>query len=106
MATTQLTLLMLGALATLATLGMFVDMDTPTQMVVSVVAAMTWAITANASLDVIVRDTYAATASEPVWSLVYLSAILALGTGVYAVFTIIGALGREAGATESETLIR
>lgn len=103
MATTPLTLVSLGSLATLATIGMFVDMDAATQIVVSVVAAMTWAITANAALAVLVAPERTS-ATEPVWGIVYVGAILAFATGAFSVLFIIETLGREAGATESAGL--
>lgn len=104
MATTQLTLLFLGTLATLATIGMFVDMDDATTIVVSAMAAILWAIMANASLDVITNASLGVAASEPVWSLVYVAAIMALGTAAFAVFNIIAILGRRSGATDASPL--
>jgi hypothetical protein len=104
MTTTPLTLVFLGALATLATIGMMVDMDTATQLVVSVLAAVTWAITGNAALDVMTAPERTA-ASEPVWGVVYVSVILALATGAFALLFIIETLGRRAGATQSGGLL-
>lgn len=104
MTTTPTTLVFLGALATLSTIGMMTDMDSATQLVVSVVAAVTWAITANAALDVMTAPERTA-ASEPVWGVVYVSVILALATGVFALLFVFETLGRSAGATESGGLL-
>jgi len=100
MTTTPTTLVFLGAVATLATIGMMIDMDIATQLVVSVFAAVGWAITANAALDVMTAPGRTA-ASEPVWGVVYVSVILALATGVFSLLYIIETLGSSAGATES-----
>jgi len=104
MATTQLTLLFLGTLATLATIGMFLDMDEPTAIVVSVFAALPWAIMANASLDVITNASLGVEASEPVWSLVYVGAIMAFATAAFAVFNVFAILGNRSGATDASPL--
>lgn len=100
MATTPLTLTVLAAVATLATIGMFIEMDAPTQIVVSVAAAIFWGITANAALDVLVAPERTSN-TEPVWGIVYVAAILAFATAAFAALFIVETLSSSAGATES-----
>lgn len=73
MVMTEGALLFLGALATLATIGMFIDFgDEPTRIVIGFVAALLWGIFGMSSFDVIVVDSYAAVKSEPITPLAYL----------------------------------
>lgn len=100
MATTPLTLTVVIGIGTLATIAMFLDLDVATAIIVSVLAAIVWAIAANAALSVMVAPERTAD-TEAVWSLVYVSAMLALATGTLGVVRIISTLGSSAGATQA-----
>lgn len=99
---TQAALLFIGALATLATLGIFVDFrdadgnpDRATSVIVPMLAAILWGAFALSSSDVIVRDTSFASASEPITPLFWLGVMFALLLGLYGVHELFFATYEE-----------
>lgn len=81
MATTQLALLFIGALATAATVGFFYRFgDRLTALLVELAAPILWGLFALSSMDVIVRDAAWASASEPVTPLVWVGIGFAVAT--------------------------
>lgn len=102
MAMTELALLFIGALATLATVGMFMDFrDLWTPVIVSFAAAMLWGLFGMSSFDVIVRDTSFAEASEPILPLVWLGFGFAFATGMFWLWQLKNALAGEVGAEDA-----
>lgn len=103
MAMTQTGLVILGGIATLASMGMFRGFrDDGTEIVVHVAATAAWFFLGVSALDVIVRDSYAATASEPMYPVAYLGLAFGLGSFMLTLWRIVKALGDEAGATKSD----
>lgn len=108
MAVTQLTLVLLSAMALFATVGMFVDFDDATTVLVSFAAAILWGTTGLSSYDVIMPDPSTATESymsAPVEPLVYLGFGFAMITALFAIYELVRALGSEAKATRKEDMI-
>jgi hypothetical protein len=106
MAMTQTGLLILGGIATLASIGMFLDFDDDaTGLLLGVAAAIVWGAFGMASFDVIVRDNYAATASEPMYPLAYLGLAFAAIFGMLVLYQFVKKVGEEAGATDTEGLV-
>lgn len=102
MAMTELGLLFMGGLATLATLGLFADFrdadgrpDRATQVLVAFLAAVLWGAFGLSANDVIVRDTSFATASEPIQPLFWLGVLMALLVAVYAIWMLFKAVFTE-----------
>jgi phosphate/sulfate permease len=103
MAVTQLALLFIGALAFVATLGLFYRFgDRWTGILVEGLAAVLWGLLGLSAMDVIVRQSSFASASEPIWPLVFLGIGMALGVGLYAVYDIVEGVGRTANETDLE----
>lgn len=94
--------LFLGAVAVLATIGMFVDWDDATRVVLAFVAAVVWGLMGLSSYDVYVDD--AATTSEPIYVLVYLGIGLAGITTVFAVWQVFALLGADTPGTTREEI--
>lgn len=95
-AITQTSLLFLGALALLATLGMFVDFgDRWTRVLVSFMAAVLWGVFGISAFDVIILDNFAATRSEAQMPLVFVGMGFALMTGMYALADLVKGIGGE-----------
>lgn len=89
---TQAALLFIGGLATLATLGLFVDFRSPdgspdkaTQVLVPFLAAIFWGTFGLSASDVIVRSTSFADASEPIEPLFWLGIVMAILLALYAI---------------------
>lgn len=83
MAMTELTLLFLGSLATLSTIGIFQEFDERwTQVLVTFFTAVLWGMFGLSSYDVVIDD--AATVSEPIMPFVV------LGIGLAAMITLLG----------------
>jgi uncharacterized membrane protein YuzA (DUF378 family) len=107
MAMTQLALVFLGSLATLATIGMFVNVfDRWTSLLVTFLAAILWATFGLSSFDVIVRDAAYASASEPITPLAYLGIGLAMIIGVYGLADLVMGVGEEASDTDMSEVMR
>lgn len=86
-ATTQLVLVFMGSLATVATIGIFKDFgDKATTAVVSFAAAILWAFTGMSAFDVYVDE--AATVSEPIYPLAYLGIGFAIIAAIYGLFAL------------------
>lgn len=106
MAMTQTALVMLGALATLATIGMFYDFpDRWTGVLVGFAAAFMWGLFGMSSFDVIVRDTSFATASEPIMPLVYVGVAMAMITGLFAINDLVKGVAGDASDVDEMSLM-
>lgn len=106
MAMTQMGLFILGALATLSSVGMLREIsDALTNLVIALASAVVWALFAYGALDVIVRDSYAATASEPMYPLVYVGVAFAGISLLVVLDRFATVLSGSAGATTQEGLI-
>lgn len=104
MAMTELTLIWMGSLATLATIGMFVDFgDNATGVIVSFVASILWGFFGISSFDVVIADD--ASVSEPILPLAYLGIGLGVVIGIFTFYRLVRAVGRESGATEAQGFI-
>lgn len=102
MAMTELGLLFIGFLATLATLGLFADFrdsegqrDRATNILIAFLSAVLWGTFGLSASDVIVRDTSFATASEPIEPLFWLGVLLAVLVGIYAIWMLFNAVFTE-----------
>lgn len=103
MAMTQLALLFMGALATLATVGMFVNLDDASRILVSFSGAILWAFFGMSAFDVYVDE--AATKSEPITPLAYLGIGFAVIVGLFAFYTLIDVVRAETEATDPEDML-
>lgn len=102
---TQLLLIFIGSLATLATIGMFVDFgDDATRILVGFVAALLWGIFGLSSFDVIIADSAAVIRSEPVVPLAYLGIGFAMVLTAFWLYKLMQVLANETGATDMERL--
>lgn len=107
MAMTELTLVFLGSLATLTTIGMFVDVfDRWTSLLVTFLASILWATFGLSSFDVIVRDAAYASASEPITPLAYLGIGMAMIIGVYGMADLVVGISEEASDTDTSEVMR
>lgn len=108
MATTPLTLVFLGTLALIATLGLFYEFDDPyTGVLVAFVAAVLWGFFALGAMDVVVYESAApedAGASLDV--LVWTGTGLSLLSVLFAVNDLLHALGGEAESTRPDDFAR
>lgn len=102
---TELGLLFIGGLATLATLGLFVDFqddegnpDRATNILVGFLAAVLWGTFGLSASDVYVDD--AAEVAEPLEPLFWLGILLALLTGIFAIWMLLKAIYTE--STEAD----
>lgn len=95
MAMTQLALVFLGSLATLATAGSLLNVDQATRVVMMFGASILWAWFGMSSFDVIVRDTGFASASEPILPLAYLGIGLAIVVGIGAIWSLLQLMRSE-----------
>lgn len=96
MAMTQTGLMILGAIATLASAGILRGSDDAgTEIVMHMAATVTWLFFGFGSLDVIVRDNYAATASEPMYPLAWTGLAFGLISGALTLWRIVKAVGEE-----------
>jgi len=100
MAVPQSTLLILAALGTLCGIGTLKDMDRAANILAPALSAAIWALFGIASFDVVIRDSYAASASGAIYPLAYLGLMLAVISGMLLVYRLATATGDEAGATE------
>lgn len=92
---TQPMLLFIGALATLATIGMFMDFDDWTGVVVAFGAAFLWGIFGMSSYNVLLVGDAVIT-SVTYMQLVVIGIGLAMMTGVYALASLMYAFGDDA----------
>lgn len=98
MALTQSALLWLGTVALLANVGMFVDMDRFSSIVLPFVASILWGITAIASFDVSVVSG-GTTQSFAFVELVYPALAMAFGSALLGIYELL--LGGSADVEES-----
>lgn len=95
MAMTELTLVFLGVLATLASLGLFVDFgDQWTRLVISFTAAILWGVFGLSAFDVVILFTDPIQ-SEPILPLAYLGIAFALMVALYAVWDLFEGIDRD-----------
>lgn len=107
MAMTQLGLMMMGGIATLATIGMFKDFgDDETRVIMSFGASVLWGFFGMSSFDVIVRSTSYASASEPITPLAYMGIGLSIITGFFAIWMLLMLVKSETSATDLEGMMR
>lgn len=105
MAVTELTLVFIATLATLATVGMFLNFaDRWTELLVTFAASLLWGVVGMSSFDVIVRDTSFATASEPIEPLVYLGFGFAGIIAIYGLHDLLVGVRDEASDADLEDL--
>lgn len=102
MATTELSLAMLGTMAALCSLVLVLNADRPTTVVLSFVGAMLWGLFGLSAFDVLVLDTYAATKSEPILPLVYMGIGLSIVVGMFWLLQLVKLLTDETDATEAD----
>jgi hypothetical protein len=101
MAMTQPVLLFIGALATLATIGMFVGFaDDWTGVVVAFAASLLWGIFGISSFDVILQET-GVSMVVTYWPLVIIGVGFALMTGIFAIMELLFAF--NTGASDIDT---
>lgn len=106
MAMTQLTLLFIGVLALLATVGMFINFgDDATRIVISFLAAILWSVVGMSAFEVTVVD-QGQTTTVSLAPLAYIGIALAIMTFAFSLYQIIQILGKEAGATDAPGLLR
>jgi uncharacterized membrane protein YuzA (DUF378 family) len=105
MVMTQLTLVFLGALATLATLGLFVEFDDRwTSILVEFLAAILWGLFGMSAFDVIVTEHVSPPVSEPILPLAYLGIGLAFIVALYGFYDLIQGFGAEASEADMDLL--
>lgn len=101
MAMTQSALIFIGALATLSTLGLFINLgDRWTNILVEFTASILWGLFGLSSWDVIVIDSFAVHHSEPILPLVYLGFGFAFILALYALYDLVVGAGQQAKETE------
>lgn len=104
MGMTQLTLVFMGSLATLATIGMFVNFgDDATRVLVSFTASIIWGFFGMSAFDVYVNET--ATKSEPILPLAYLGIGFSIIVGLFALFALMQAIRGETEQTTANGLM-
>lgn len=107
MAVTETTILILSALATLSTIGMFLNFaDRWTELLVTFTAAVLWGVLGWSSFDVIVRDTSFATASEPITPLVYVGFGFAAVIFLYGITDLLTGVKAEVRDTDMDEMLR
>lgn len=105
MAVTELTLLATMALAVLLSLGLLVNMDAQTRVIMGFLASIVWGLTALSAFDVIVPATGETPEQVTITPLVYLGFGMGIIVGVFSLFALLRVVGRETGATEADGLI-
>lgn len=104
MAVTDLTLVWLGSVALLATLGLFYEFrDQWTGVLVEFVATVLWAMFALSGMSVVVSDTNPP-ASEPMMPLVYLGLGFAVLTLLFAINDLVNTLRADAADVDLESV--
>lgn len=104
MAITELTYIWLGSVATLATIGMFVEFgDDETQIVVSFTASVLWGLFGMSGFDVVIDD--AATVSEPLYALAYMGIGFSIITALFALYGLLQVLRGETEQTDPEQMM-
>lgn len=108
MAMTPLLLAWLGSLAAGVTfLGLFVDaFDRWTHVLLTFLGAGLWATFAVGGMDVIVRDSAVATASEPVWMLVYPGVGMTVLVALFGVRDLLAGAGQETSERDVREVFR
>jgi len=97
MSMTELTVVWLGSLATLTTVGLFYQFgDRWTALLIEFGGAMLWSLFAVSSMNVIVTDGVAPPVSEPMLPLVYLGIGMALVTFLFALYDLFKGVSAEA----------
>jgi hypothetical protein len=105
MAMTQLALMFMGALATLGTIGLFLNFqDDMTRGLVGFAGSVVWFLFGISSFDVIVVDSYAATKSEPIMPLVFVGFGFGAVVALFSLKAIFDGIGDEASTVESELM--
>lgn len=105
MAITETILVFMGALATAATVGMFVSFaDRWTEMVVTFLAALLWGIVGLSSFDV--HAEAFGPGSEAILPLAYLGIGLAMTIGMYAAYDLVVGIGEQAADADLSDALR
>lgn len=103
MAMTELVLVFLAALATLATIGLFKDFgDEATRAVVGFAGALIWLIVGISSFDVIVTDSGE---SAPIMPLVFLGLGLGAVVALFSLNVLRHAVQTEVEETDASSLL-
>jgi len=98
---TQLALLFIGTLATLATYGLFYQFgDRWTNLLIEFGASALWGLFAVSAMDVIVREAAFTTESEPIWPLVFLGLGMSVLALLYAIYDLAVRVSEEATETD------
>lgn len=98
-ATPLFAVLFLGVFAAASSVGLFVDFDDGSGVVLGFLGAITWGLMGLSSFDVYLDD--AASVSEPVYPLVYLGLGLAMIVGLFALARLARVLGEHTPGTTS-----
>lgn len=104
--TPQLMVVFIGSLATIASIGMFVQFGDETDLLVPFIAAILWGTDGLLSFDVIVTSTDAVTRSEPQMSIAILFIGFGLVCALYGVWQIFKAPAREMEETDMGRMLR
>lgn len=96
MAMTQTAVLALAGFATLATIGMFLDLEDADAMLVGVVAAVSWALVSLSSFNVLLPRHRNEAVTVELTPIVWLAAALALVTFLFTLRVILVSAKNEA----------
>lgn len=101
MAMSQGAVMFVGAIAMLATAGLFVDWDDETGVLVGFLASILWGAMAMSSFSV---HSQAWSGTKPMPPLVYIGIAMALLVALLTLYQVAQLLGNKSGATESRGL--
>lgn len=104
---TQLALLFIGAIALLATFGLFYRFgDRWTALLVEFSATFLWGLFAISAMDVIVTSHVSPPESDAIMPLVYLGIGFAFVTFVYSLYDLVEGVNQEAQEVKESELLR
>lgn len=106
MAISELILVSMMALATIATIGIFLEYgDAATRIVVGFAASILWGLIGFASYEVIIPTSTTAAEPATVYPTVYVGFGFAAVTALFAIYSLVASVGEEAKATEAQDMI-
>lgn len=105
MVMTQSALLFIGVLATLSSIGIFINFDQATRTVVTFLSAILWGIFGMSSFDVIVTEHVDPPVSEPIMPLVVIGIGLAMMVSVFGLYQLVMLLNDEVGGRDAASVI-
>lgn len=102
---TPITLVFLGFVALLATFGIFMkrQLDRPTKILITFMAAALWGLFALSSMNVVIGET--ASASEPMDPLLWMGVGMTILTALYGIYDVFEGVGSEASDTDVESMM-